>query len=83
MTTLALKAALAEASVQDRKDFLKVILGYLREIAAEYADDILLALADELEAIAQRSSGVARLALGLAVTLARFAADRTAGSGGL
>ena len=76
MTALAFKSALREASAEDRRDFLQILRGFLREAATEYADDILLALADELDLIAGRSSGVVKLALGAAASLARFAAAR-------
>ena len=76
MTVAALQTAVRQLQKEDRKSFLSFVLGLLKDVAGEFADDLLRAVADLLESWAKGKTGLVFLLVGIAVKALDFAADR-------
>lgn len=81
MNAAELQSAARQLQKQERKDFLAFVLGLVKDVATEFSDDLLRALADLVESAAKGRSGLVFLLLGIAAKALDFAADRVEGSG--
>lgn len=76
MTASAAQALVRQLAPADRRDLLSFLLSTLTDFAREYADDVLLAVADALDNLVSGASPLVRIAVGFGTKLLRFAADR-------